>query len=174
MRVNELSGYLVEHQERLLEQIRSRKYKPQPVRRVEIPKGNGKTRKLGIPTVVDRYIQQAISQVLIPLYEEQFSEFSYGFRPFKSCEMAVCRSLELMNNGFDWIVDIDLERFFDTVHHDRLMNILHRTIDDGDVLSLIRKYLVSGVMVGASYEDTQIGTPQGGLCVATHKPPYAQ
>ena len=162
MTVDDLYGYLVEHKERLLEQIRVRKYKPQPVLRVEIPKGNGKMRKLGIPTVVDRYIQQAVSQVLIPIYEEQFSDSSYGFRPFRSCEKAVRKSLEFINAGFDWIVDIDLERFFDTVHHDRLMNILHRTIDDGDVLSLIRKFLVSGVMVESRYEDTPIGTPQGG------------
>lgn len=160
--VEELKSYLREHKEELRSQIRQRKYNPQPVLRVEIPKGNGKMRQLGIPTVVDRVIQQAISQILIPIFEKQFSEYSYGFRPNRSCEMAIVQTVDYMNNGYDWLVDIDLERFFDTVHHDKLMRIISRTIEDGDVISLIRKYLVSGVMKRGKYEDTPIGTPQGG------------
>lgn len=160
--VAEIKSYIEENKSEILEKIRNRKYKPQPVKRVEIPKENGKMRKLGIPTVMDRIIQQAIAQVLIPIYEEEFSNSSFGFRPKRSCEMAITKSLELLNSGYEWIIDIDLERFFDTVHHDRLMNIISRTIKDGDVISLIRKFLVSGVMVQGKYEKTEIGTPQGG------------
>nr|WP_282955785.1 reverse transcriptase domain-containing protein [Planococcus salinarum] len=151
-----------EHKDELRQRIRTRKYQPQAALRVEIPKENGKMRKLGIPTVVDRVVQQAIHQVLSPVFEKQFSDFSYGFRPKRSCEMAIIQSLEFLNDGYDWVVDIDLERFFDTVNHDKLMRIIANTIDDGDVISLIRKYLVSGVMVNGSYEETPVGTPQGG------------
>ncbi|WP_079524038.1 group II intron reverse transcriptase/maturase [Solibacillus isronensis] len=160
--VDELKKYLKENKDELRQRIRTRKYQPQAALRVEIPKENGKMRKLGIPTVVDRVVQQAIHQVLSPIFEKQFSEYSYGFRPKRSCEMAIIKSLEFLNDGYDWIVDIDLERFFDTVHHDKLMRIISTTIDDGDVISLIRKYLVSGVMVNGKYEETPIGTPQGG------------
>ena len=160
--VEELKDYLKEHKDEILWKIRNRKYKPQPVRRVQIPKENGKRRNLGIPTVVDRVIQQAIVQVMSPIYEKQFSNSSYGFRPKRSCEMAVIRALECMNDGYYWIVDLDLEKFFDTVNQDRLINIIRRTIKDGEVVSLIRKFLESGVMKNGHYQPTKVGTPQGG------------
>ena len=160
--VEELFSYIKEHKEEILWQIRNRKYKPQPVRRVEIPKENGKMRKLGIPSVIDRVLQQAIVQVLTPIYEEQFSNSSYGFRPKRSCEMAVIKALECFNDGYDYIVDIDLESFFDEVNQDKLMAIVHRTIKDNDVISLIRKFLQSGVMEKGVVVETNKGTPQGG------------
>lgn len=162
MKVNELSEHLKANGDLIKEQIRKRKYKPQPVRRVEIPKPDGGVRNLGVPTVTDRFIQQAIAQVITPIYEEQFHDNSYGFRPGRCAEMAIVKSLEIMNDGYTWIVDIDLEKFFDTVNHDKLMNIVSRTIKNGDIISLIRKFLVSGVMIDDEYKDTIIGTPQGG------------
>ena len=160
--VEELSSYIKEHKEEILWQIRNRKYKPQPVRRVEIAKENGKMRKLGIPSVIDRVLQQAVVQVLTPIYEEQFTNSSYGFRPKRSCEMAVIKALECFNDGYDYIVDIDLESFFDEVNQDKLMAIVHRTIRDNDVISLIRKFLQSGVMEKGVVVETNKGTPQGG------------
>src|SRR5690625_3886909 len=162
MTIDELGGHLFENKEEIIRQIQQRKYQPQPVLRVEIPKPDGGVRLLGIPTVTDRVIQQAISQVLMPIFDSQFSDNSYGFRPKRYAEMAIIKALEYMNDGYDWVVDIDLERFFDTVNHDRLMNIISRTIDDGDVISLIRKFLVSGVQINDEYKETIIGTPQGG------------
>ncbi len=144
MEIEELDGYIRENWDSIREQIRGRRYRPQPVRRAEIPKPNGDRRELGIPTVMDRVIQQGIAQVISPMCEPWFSENSYGFRPSRNCEMAVREMLRFLNEGYEWIVDIDLERFFDNVPQDRLMSLVHNIINDGDTESLIRKYLKAG------------------------------
>lgn len=162
MKYTDLKEHLIKNGEEIKEQLRNRKYKPQPVRRVEIPKPDGGIRNLGVPTVTDRFIQQAIAQVLTPVYEEQFHEHSYGFRPNRCAQQAIMTALDMMNDGNTWIVDIDLEKFFDTVNHDKLMTVIGRTIKDGDVISIVRKFLVSGIMVDDEYKESVIGTPQGG------------
>lgn len=158
----ELGGYLKGHKDELVESLKSGRYRPSPVLRVETPKDNGKKRPLGIPTVVDRVIQQAISQILIPIYERQFSDNSFGFRPHRSCHKALRRAQEYVTQGYKYCVCLDLERFFDTVNHAMLIRVLSRTIRDGRVISLIHKYLTAGVMVSRSYEESVEGVPQGG------------
>lgn len=162
MTCDEVLEYLKVHGKDLVSQILSRSYQPQPVRRVEIPKPNGGVRKLGVPTVIDRIVQQALVQVLSPIFEPTFSEYSYGFRPGRSCQNAIDRALECLNSGYEWIVDLDLEKFFDNVNHDKLIRLVDNQVKDSDVTSLIMKFLKAGVMVNGTFEESKVGTPQGG------------
>ena len=162
MEVKELDEYLSKHLDEIKEQIRNKKYSPKPVKRVEIPKPDGGVRNLGVPTVADRFVQQAIAQVLTPIYEPKFSESSYGFRPDRCCEMAILKALEFMNDGYQWVVDIDLEKFFDNVNHDKLISLIMKDVKCGEIVSLINKFLQSGIMIDDEYKESVIGTPQGG------------
>jgi group II intron reverse transcriptase/maturase len=160
--VESLKGYLIEQKEELIASILAGKYQPNPVRRVSIPKEKGKQRHLGIPTVVDRVIQQGITQVLSPIYEQQFSLNSYGFRPKRSAHQGLRQCLHHLKEGYKYAVDLDLEQFFDTVNQSKLIEVLSRTIKDGRVVSLIHRYLQAGVMIAGRLESTTAGVPQGG------------
>lgn len=162
MEMAELLPYLKEHADKIRQSLIDGTYCPFPVRGVEIPKDNGKRRRLGIPTLRDRVIQQAIFQVLIQFYEPQFAETSYGFRPNRSCHDALKKSQEYLNQGYVWTVDMDLEKFFDTVNQSKLIEILSRTIKDGRVISLIHKFMRSGAVWCGRFEETIQGVPQGG------------
>ena len=163
MNVDELLSFLKNNGRQLKQQLMDGKYKPNPVRRVEIPKETkGEFRKLGVPTVVDRVFQQAITQVLSPIYEEQFSENSYGFRPCRGAHDALKQCQTNVNDGYVYVVDMDLEKFFDTVCQSKLIEVLSRTIKDGRVISLIHKYLNAGVINKGVFEKTEMGMPQGG------------
>ena len=174
MEVGMLRDYLAAHGSDLIKSIKSGKYRPNPARRVEIPKDKTSTRPLGIPTVVDRFIQQAIHQVLSPIYECQFSDNSLGFRPNRSTHKALHRCKRYISEGNRYAIDMDMEKFFDTVNHSKLIEILSRTINDNRVLSLIHKYLNAGVVVEHKFEATEQGVPQGGPFKPTVEQHHAQ
>ena len=162
MTVKELENYIREHKDEIISSLRNRTYMPKPVRRVYIPKSNGKKRPLGIPTVLDRTIQQEIAQPISDIYENIFSDYSYGFRPNRSCHDAIKQALIYLNQGNEWVIDIDIEQFFDKVNHDKLIQILREQVNDSTTLNLIRKYLRAGVMEKGIEKATKTGVPQGG------------
>src|ERR1043166_4691492 len=162
MTVHDLPGYLKQHWPAIREQLLSGTYKPQPVKRVEIPKPDGGVRKLGIPTALDRLVQQMVLQVLQRSWDPTFSEHSYGFRPGRSAHQAVAQAQKYIAEGYGWVVDLDLEKFFDRVNHDRLMARLAQRISDKRLLKLIRAFLRAGVMEGGLVSPVDEGTPQGG------------
>ncbi|MRG69220.1 group II intron reverse transcriptase/maturase, partial [Lactobacillus reuteri] len=162
MTVNDLLPYLRENKTELIASLREGKYKPAPVKRVEIPKPNGGVRRLGIPTVVDRMVQQAVAQILTPIFERVFSDNSFGFRPHRGAHDAISKVVDLYNQGYRRVVDLDLKAYFDNVNHDLMIKYLQQYIDDPWTLRLIRKFLTSGVLDHGLFAKSEKGTPQGG------------
>ena len=162
MTVDEIDSYFNANREAIKKQILEKGYRPQPVRRVYIPKSNGKKRPLGIPSVTDRVIQQAVAQVLSRIYDDGFSDNSFGFRPNRSAQDAVMRTLDYLNEGYEWVIDLDIEAYFDTVNHDKLISILREKVNESEVLHLIRKFLQAGILENGLVKPNNQGMPQGG------------
>jgi group II intron reverse transcriptase/maturase len=169
MPVQEVRSYIETHYEVICDEIRNMRYQPELVRRVYIPKRNGSKRPLGIPTVVDRVIQQAVAQVFSEIYEPEFLDRSYVFRPGRSAHDAMKQAVAYLNEGYTWVIDLDIAKFFDTVNHDKLIPLLRLKINEKPVLHLVRQFLKAGILENGIIHDNELGTPQGAVKSSTCK-----